>query len=95
MRVVRAMCGTVKDHRYLIGWLALMTSMTVKAFELPPLDCVIEPNEVVEVSSPVEGVIDTLMVERNAVVQQGQVLATLESTVEAAQVELALSLIHI
>lgn len=52
-------------------------------------DCVIEPNELVEVSTPVSGVMDTLKVERGDTVKKGQVLATLNARVEKAAVELA------
>lgn len=59
------------------------------AVELPELDCLVEPHVVVEVSSPVSGVIQTIHVDRSDVVQQGQKLAELESAVEQATVELA------
>ena len=52
-------------------------------------DCVIEPNKVAEVSSAVTGVIEGVSVKRGELVKKGQVLATLESGVERATVELA------
>jgi RND family efflux transporter MFP subunit len=52
-------------------------------------DCVIEPAEVVELGSPVTGVIQTIHVERGDVVQSGEAVAELESTVERAATELA------
>ena len=52
-------------------------------------DCVIEPNELVEVGTPVSGVMDTLKVKRGDSVKKGQVLATLNSRVERAMVDLA------
>ena len=52
-------------------------------------DCVIEPNKLVDVSSAVSGVMDTLQVKRGDTVKKGQVLATLESRVQKATVELA------
>ena len=54
-----------------------------------PLDCVIEPAEVVDIGSPVTGVIETIHVERGDVVAAGQILVELESGVEKAAVELA------
>jgi RND family efflux transporter MFP subunit len=57
--------------------------------EVAGLDCVLEPYEVVEVGSPVNGVIQTIYVERNSLVKKGQILADLESDVEKATVELA------
>ena len=54
-----------------------------------PLDCVLEPYEVVEVSSAVQGVIDQIYVDRNDSVRKGQLLVELDSDVEKTQVDLA------
>jgi RND family efflux transporter MFP subunit len=56
---------------------------------VPQLDCVIEPHVVVAVGSPVEGILETLHVERSDFVEEGQVLAELDSDLERATVELA------
>lgn len=53
-----------------------------------PLDCLIEPFEVVEIGSAVVGVIQRIPVERGQMVQAGQVVAELESSVEQATVKL-------
>lgn len=53
------------------------------------LDCLIEPHEVVNLSSPVEGVLEKVFVERGAYVKKGQVVAQLESNLEQATVVLA------
>ncbi len=55
----------------------------------PTLDCVIEPFEIVEIGSPVTGVIDEVPVERGELVEKGQMVAQLESSVERAAVEVA------
>ncbi|MFQ5937136.1 MAG: efflux RND transporter periplasmic adaptor subunit [Acidiferrobacterales bacterium] len=68
--------------------MAVLATQAV-AVELPELDCLVEPHMVVEVSSPVGGVIQTIHVDRSDVVQEGQTLAELESAVEQASVELA------
>ena len=52
-------------------------------------DCVIEPNEVAEVSSSVDGVVDKIAIKRGDLIKRGQVIATLNSKVEKATVELA------
>jgi multidrug efflux pump subunit AcrA (membrane-fusion protein) len=52
-------------------------------------DCVIEPHQVVKLSSPVVGVIARLDVDRGDIVHQGQILGKLEDGVEAAALELA------
>ena len=53
------------------------------------LDCLIEPQEVVNLSSPVEGVLEKVFVDRGAYVKKGQVVAQLESNLEQATVVLA------
>ena len=56
-----------------------------------PLGCLIEPSLVVDVGSPVIGVIERVFVERGDTVQKGQVVAQLESQVERAAVAVALA----
>ncbi len=53
------------------------------------LDCLIESYVQVAISSPVEGVIERVTVERGASVKVGQVLVELESSVEKAAVVMA------
>lgn len=48
------------------------------------LACLIAPDEVVEVGSPVVGVLESVDVERGAMVTKGQVVARLSSSVERA-----------
>ena len=53
------------------------------------IDCVIEPHMTVELSSPVQGVLDKVLVKRGDTVKKGQVVARLKSGVEQAGVRLA------
>lgn len=53
------------------------------------LDCLIEPYVVVDVSSPVVGILEKVAVDRGDPVKQHQVLAELKSGVEKANVRLA------
>jgi len=53
------------------------------------LDCLVNPYLVVAVSFSTEGVLDAISVDRGDLVKEGQVLATLESSVEKATVALA------
>ncbi len=53
------------------------------------LDCVIEPDRVVELGAPVPGVLSSLYVTRGEPVEAGEVIAELESSVEWAQVAVA------
>ena len=67
----------------------LATQIPLQADEPAEFDCVIEPNQLVELSSPVTGIIDTIDVDRSDPVEQDQVVAKLKSTVEQARVALA------
>ncbi len=49
-----------------------------------PTDCLIEPSQVVRVNSGVEGVIQSIFVERGDVVGRGQVIAQLRADVDRA-----------
>lgn len=49
----------------------------------------IEPSRVVELSSAVDGLLETVTVERGDVVEKGQIVATLESSVERATLEIS------
>ena len=53
------------------------------------LECIVEPDQTVDLSLPVDGVVSTVTVDKSDRISAGQVLATLESGVEQAQVELA------
>lgn len=53
------------------------------------LEGMIEPYEIVKVASQVPGIIESIPVERGQLVKKGQVLATLKSGVEKANVSLA------
>ena len=50
------------------------------------LDCVIEPRSRITLSSPLQAVVESVSVDRGDLVQKGQVVATLESSVERAAV---------
>jgi RND family efflux transporter MFP subunit len=51
------------------------------------LDCLIEPYVTVKVSSAVNGLLETVLVDRGDLVKKGQVLATLESGAEKAAID--------
>ncbi len=54
-----------------------------------PIECLIEPHATIRLSTPVEGQIETVAVDRGDRVKAGQVVATLESGVQRAHHELA------
>jgi RND family efflux transporter MFP subunit len=74
---------------------SMASSMTVQAEDIPPIDCMIEPNIMVEVSSPVDGVLATLLVDRSDEVKKGEVLATLKSAVEQVTVDMSMERLNL
>ena len=78
----------MSKHLWSIGLICIALPAVART-DFEPLDCVIEPNVVVEISSAVEGVIETVHVERNDTVEKGQTLVELHSSVERATMVLA------
>jgi RND family efflux transporter MFP subunit len=52
-------------------------------------DCVIEPRQVIEVRSPIEGLIERVAVDRGDLVRKGQELVVLDTSLERAQAAIA------
>lgn len=50
------------------------------------LECLIQPERTVKVSAPVEAIVTSIWVERGAIVEQDQIVAMLEASVEEAAV---------
>lgn len=61
----------------------------VLAGEVPPLEGIVEPNELVQYSSQIPGILEKVLVERGDWVKRGQTIARLKSGVQKAAVELA------
>ena len=76
-------------RRMLWFFLAACPGWPCLAASLPPMDCVIEPNTVIDLSSAVDGVVAKIEVDRGDVVEQGQVVVRLDSGVEEAALEYA------
>ena len=57
--------------------------------ELSALGCMLQPSKIVEVSSPVSGVLEDVLVKRGDIVESGNILFHLKAGVEKAGVELA------
>lgn len=71
--------------------IALLILLSAKPAEAANgFECLIEPMQSVDISSPVIGLLDKVHVRRGDKVSKGQLLATLESRVEAAATALAL-----
>lgn len=64
---------------------------SVWAQSAQPLGCLIEPENVADLGSPVIGIVDQLRAERGDLVKKGQVVAVLRSDVERAATEVARS----
>lgn len=75
-----------KGLHHLVAVSSVLMSGMCLAAPLPEIDCLIEPNMTIELSSPVSGVLDTILVDRSDTVTKGQIVATLKSDVEQVQV---------
>ena len=63
--------------------------LTSGAVNAASFDCLIEPNQQVELASPVSGMLEKVLVSRGDLVTKGQVLAQLESRAEQAAADLS------
>src|SRR3954466_13521297 len=66
-----------------------MPAKAQQAGKTGAFDCLIQPKMVLKLGTPVPGLISELLVDRGSVVKKGDVIARLESAVEAAAVALA------
>lgn len=78
------MKAATASYRFVMPVLCLLFSLSSNAAE-----CLIEPTQVVDLASPVTGLLDRVLVRRADRVSKGQVLAALESRAEQAASELA------
>lgn len=76
-----------KSFKHLSIFCGLLLSMTVNAAPSSEIDCLIEPNMTIELSSPVTGVLDTILVDRSDMIKKGQVVATLKADVVQVKVK--------
>jgi RND family efflux transporter MFP subunit len=72
-------------------WMLCLIGVSGSLAAAQPMGCLIEPEQVAEVGSPVIGVIEVIRVERGDRVRKGQVLALLRDDVERAAVGVASS----
>ena len=73
----------------LLAVVLLSTSASAQSRPLDPLRCLIEADDMIELSTPVAGIIDTVEVERGDRVTKGQVIARLDTRVEEISLKLA------
>ena len=84
--------GFINKDKMLISTALLLLSQTAVAAMNPlddELECMLEPNSKIEISSAVSGVLSHVLVQRGDRVKRGQVMAKLVSGVEQATVDLA------
>ena len=75
--------------KLIISALLIVPGFSYADEEEAALDCVIEPSMLVELSSQVRGVLETISVKRGVFVKKGQLVAQLMSGVEKAGVRLS------
>ena len=63
------------------GWLSLPSAYA----SIEELNCLIHPFVVITITTPVGGLLETVQVDRGDLVKEGQILATLDTSVERAQ----------
>lgn len=72
------------------AWVALaLVAVSTGSARANPYECLIEPNQTVDLRSSAEGVIEKVLVKRGDRVRAGQVLVLLESSAENSAVQLA------
>lgn len=81
-------CRDMKPIR--IAFLPLL-ALSIAPAGAAEYDCLIEAKQLIEVRSPVEAVVESVLIQRGETVKRGQVIATLESGPERAALELAKS----
>lgn len=75
--------------RFTVGLMMALATSSLVCAETLEFDGLIEPYRVAKVGSPVAGVLASVDVERGDIVKKGQTLATLQSDVERATMDLA------
>jgi RND family efflux transporter MFP subunit len=70
-------------------WFALQEPPAADETPASGYECLLQPSDVVSIGSPVTGRIDRIHVERSALVEEGQIIAELEASMEKAAVEVA------
>ena len=84
-----AICsGLRKQSISILSTGAVLLTKAALATPLDPVSCLIEPYQTVELSTPVAGILAEVAVDRGDLVAAGQVVARLDSRVEALQRDL-------
>lgn len=74
----------------LITYLQLFSTKNAFAAQAKTtLDCLVKPDMYIDISSPVDGILESLLVKKTETIKKGQILAKLNASVELARVEVA------
>lgn len=73
----------------LVAFTVMVAGADLRAQELSGFDCMIEPHSVADVSTREVGVLEKILVKRGDIVKKGQVVAKLESSLEAIALDFA------
>lgn len=83
----------IARHAVITFMVAIVLSQAVAAEEAyfpdVPLDCIVRPKDVIELTSEEEGVLTALLVDRGHIVTRGQIVARLDSRLQEGAVKLA------
>jgi len=80
----------MNSHKILqLLFTALLLNSPLQAAEFTELDCLIKPEMYLDIASPAEGILTTVLVNKSDSVKKGQILATLNNTLEQARVDIA------
>ena len=85
---IRSRCR-IRVLRVLGMWGVLWLAAPASAADVAWLDCMIQPNQIVQVGVAAPGVVERMMVDRGEIVTRGQVLAQLGAGVERAALAVA------
>jgi RND family efflux transporter MFP subunit len=72
-----------------IGILMLIMHPQIFAEDTTALDCLVKPEMYIDISSPVGGILEAVLVKKTDTITKGQVLAQLNASVEQARVDVA------
>ncbi len=82
-----------QNRKYLLCGILALSALTagreLQAQDISGFDCMIEPHSVANVSTREVGVLEKIMVKRGDIVKKGQVVARLESSLEAIALDFA------
>lgn len=79
-----------RDRRLVVTFSVAATFLfPASAHALDPIGCLIKPNDTIELSTPVAGIVDEVLVRRGDVVSTGQIIARLDTQVDTISLALA------